>query len=90
MDINIAFRAAKTVPASEYPYNTPWGEWMRKNARLCEVVKGELCTFVRVSGLNYLSEALRVFKSSPEYSEMRDCTFVNCKLSVAYANDFKH
>lgn len=89
MDINIAFRVGTSVTPNECP-QTVWGEWMRKNTRLCEIVKGELCTFVRVSGLAYLSEALQVFKTSPEYAEMRECCFKNYKLVLVYANTFKH
>ena len=85
---HLAYRAGLEVSPAECP-ETAWSKWMKSNARLCTIVKGELCTFVKVEGLNYLTDALHAFKASPEYAEMRDLSFSNYKLYVAYANDFK-
>ena len=64
--------------------------WVKANmpARCVEFVKGELMTFVRLWGLNYLSEALAAFKKSAQCAEMRDIQFKGNRLIVAYANDW--
>lgn len=63
-------------------------EWLNKNipSRCLEIVKGELMTFVRVRGLNYLSETMAAFKKSEQASEMRDIQFKGDRLIIAYAH----
>ena len=53
-----------------------------------EIVKGELMTFVRLWGLDYLSGAMAAFKKSMQRAEMRDMQFKGNRLIVAYANDW--
>lgn len=86
---NIGYMAGNCVKPSDCP-DTVWGKWMKAHTDLCEVVRGELMTFVEVCGLAYLSDALKAFKASPEREVMRDLTMNNGKLYVAYSNDFKY
>ncbi len=92
-NIITAFRAAckagLEISVKECP-ETTWTKWIKANERLCTIARGELMTFVEVAGLNYLSQAIQAFQSSPEFKEMRDCTMSNYKIYFAYANDFKH
>lgn len=84
---NAGYRAGKMITASELP-NTVWGKWVKKNYRQCEIIRGDLMTFVCVGGLYYLSEAIAAFKASPEHAEMRDIDFSNYNLYIAYANNW--
>lgn len=62
--------------------------WLKKNmpSNCVEIVKGELMTFVRVWGLNYLTGVMAAFKSSKQCSEMRDIQFKGDRLIIAYAH----
>lgn len=72
----------------EKPIN--FEEWLKINVpRNCvDIVKGELMTFVRIYGLNYLSGAVAAFKASLQKPEMRDMQFKGNRLIIAYANDW--
>lgn len=65
-------------------------EWLKTNVprRCVDIVKDELMTFVRIKGLNYLSQTVAAFKSSLQMSEMRDCQFKGDRIIIAYANDW--
>lgn len=54
--------------------------------RCVQIRKGDLMTFVKITGLKYLTDAMNVFKESEQCKEMRDIQFKGYSLIFAYAH----